>query len=180
MEYYYFAASLPYLESGMRAPVSYENFLSLAAEQLKSSDSKTIERAKTGPCDDPDDPVPLLKAWKSFDMSCRNEMARIRAAKKSQDPARYIRGENYPDPFTAGFAHWAAGQANPLEAEMYLDRIRWEKIEELEKGHYFDIGYLIAYALKLQILERWDRINSTGGDEAVQILLEGLPEGETR
>lgn len=188
MEYYYFAASLPYLEFGMRAPVSYERFLSLAAEQLEGPDRRTIQRAKTGPCDDPDDPVPVLKEWKNFDVSLRNELARTRAAKKSRDPAQYIRGENYPDPFTAGFARWAAGQANPLEAEIYLDRIRWGKIEELEKGHYFDIGHLIAYALKLQILQRWDRINSVGGDEAVRILLqsraqfagEGLPEANPR
>ena len=59
---------------------------------------------------------------------------------------------------------------DPLEAELYLDRIRWEKLEELEKNHYFDITYLVAYALKLQILERWDRINSIGGDEAMQKL----------
>lgn len=180
MEYYYFVASLPCLEFGSRAPVAYEKFLSLASELLTSSDSRTIERAKIGPCEDLDDPAPVLREWKTFDMSCRNETTRLRAAKKSKDPAQYIRGENYPDPFTAGFAHGAAGQADPLEAEIYLDRIRWEKLEELEKNHYFDIEYLVAYALKLQILERWDRINSVGGDEAVQILVQGLPEAKTR
>ena len=33
-------------------------------------------------------------------------------------------------------------------------------MDELATGHYFDLDFLISYALKLLILERWERINS--------------------
>ena len=53
-----------------------------------------------------------------------------------------------------------------------MDKIRWEKIEEFKAGHYFDMEYLAAYDLQLQMLERWDRINSGDGMK----ILEGLTE----
>jgi len=57
---------------------------------------------------------------------------------------------------------------------LYLDRIRWEKIEELKTGHYFDIEYLTAYCLQLQILERWDRVDSGSGMEILKELVENI------
>jgi len=45
-----------------------------------------------------------------------------------------------------------------LEAEKTLDQARWEFLDSLSIGHYFDFNYLLSYLLKLKILERWDRI----------------------
>lgn len=168
--YYYLIASLPMLELGAKPPIPYSDFLLRCREQLTSGDIDVIERIEIGPFEDGEDVFPIFREWKRFDTSLRNEIARARAVKQAKDPAKHIRGENYPDPFVSGFAHWAVSQNSPLEAELYLDRVRWEKIEELERGHYFDIEYLITYALKIQILERWDRIGSEGGMQALQEL----------
>ena len=170
-EYYYLAASLPLLEFGMKMPVSYEYFLSCCEEQLSVRDLEIIKRAKIVPTEDPEDPCPVLREWKKFDTTLRNELSRYRASKKSKDAAVYTRGEGYLDPFLAIEAHWAINEESPLEAERFLDRFRWERIEEFEKEHYFDIDYLIAYALKLQILERWQRIDSEGGMQVLQDLV---------
>ncbi len=170
-EYYYLAASLPLLEFGMKMPVLYEDFLSSCQEQLSIKDLETIKRTNLTPTEDPEDPCPTLREWKKFDTTLRNELSRYRASKKSKDAAVYIRGEGYLDPFLATEAHWAINEKSPLEAERFLDRFRWERIEELEKEHYFDIDYLIAYALKLQILERWQRIDSEGGMRLLQDLV---------
>lgn len=170
-EYYYLIASLPMLEFGMKMPISCGDFLKRSRGQLSPADMGIIERIKTDPFEDTEDPSPTLKEWKRFDRALRNEIVRHRAVRTGKDPLEHIRGENYPDPFVSGFAHWAVHEDSPIEAELYLDRVRWEKIEELEKGHYFDIDFLVAYALKLQILERWSRINSEGGMEALQALL---------
>ncbi|NQT76000.1 MAG: DUF2764 family protein [Candidatus Omnitrophica bacterium] len=170
-EYYYLIASLPMLEFGTKMPISYVDFLKRSREQLESADMGIIERIKTGPFEDTEDPSPTFKEWKLFARALRNEIARYRAARTGKDPLEHIRGGNYPDPFVSGFAHWAVHEDSPIEAELYLDRARWEKIEELEKGHYFDIDFLVTYALKLQILERWDRINSEGGMALLQALL---------
>jgi hypothetical protein len=41
-------------------------------------------------------------------------------------------------------------------------------LEELATGHYFDLVFLITYAYKLMILQRWENIRSADG----MILLE--------
>ena len=158
--YYYLIASLPMLHFGMRPPLSYSDFLEECAHKLSPDDMGSLK----------EDKVSLLKKWKIFDISLRNELVRTRAFKRGKDPNRYLRGSVGIDPFIAPLAHWAANQDSPMETEIYLDKIRWEKIEEIKTGHYFDMGYIAAYGLQLQILERWDRINSGDGAK----VLEGL------
>ena len=170
-QYYYLVSSLAMLEFGTKPPISYGDFLRRCEEQLSTSHMKVIERTTILPCEDIKDLSLTLKEWRRFDTSLRNELARFRASKKSKDPVKYIRGEDSPDPFVSGLAHWAVSQDSPLEAELYLDRIRWDKIEELQKGHYFDIDYLILYALKLQILKRWQGIRSGSGREVLKEVL---------
>ena len=170
-EYYYLVATLPLLEFGMKMPVSYEDFLSSCQEQLSIKDLEAIKRTSIAPLEEAKDPCPTLREWKKFDITLRNELSRYRASKKSKDAAAYIRGEDYFDPFIATEAHWAINESSPLEAERFLDRFRWERIEEIEREHYFDLDYLIAYALKLQILARWQRIDSEGGMRVLQDLV---------
>lgn len=167
-QYYYLVASLPMLTFGMKMPFSYTNFLEQCKEGLNFHDMALIKRVKIGPFEDTEDPSPILREWKRFDTTLRNELARCRASKKSKDVSTYIRGEGYLDPFVSSFAHWACKCDSPLEAEISLDRFRWDRIEELGKWHYFDIGYLVTYSLKLQILERWERINKADGAEVLQ------------
>lgn len=48
----------------------------------------------------------------------------------------------------------AVEQENPLEAEISLLRLLYNKVEELKGSHYFDEVSLFAYALQLRMLER--------------------------
>lgn len=170
-QYYYLIASLPFLEFGIKPPILYRDFLAFSREQLSESDMKILKEATIEPSGDVKGVMSALKEWNIFDMTLRNEIARQRASKMSKEPEKYIRGENHQDPFLAQSAHWAISQESPIEAERFLDKIRWEKIEELARGHYFDMDFLITYALKLQILERWERINREGGMEVLQDLV---------
>ncbi len=170
-QYYYLASSLPMLEFGMNVSFSYQNFLSLCKIQLTPVDMETIERAIILPTEDIKDPSPTLKEWKMFDITLRNELVKSRAHKHGKDPVQYMR-EDHQDPFISHFTQYIVTENSPLEAELSLDRKRWEKIEELKIGHYFDIDFLISYALQLQILERWSRINSPGGMEILQTLVQ--------
>lgn len=158
------------LQFGMKPPFSYPDFLEQCGPELSPDDVNILERASIGPSTDIDDELPLLKEWKSFNRNLGNELARIRAVKKGKDPNIYLRGNEGFDPFTAPLAHWAANQDSPMEGELYLDKIRWNKIEEIKQGHYFDIESLAAYGLELQILERWNRINSGDGMEILESL----------
>jgi hypothetical protein len=51
-------------------------------------------------------------------------------------------------------AREAFSQESPLQAEELLNRARWNFLDDLEVGHYFDIEMILVYALRLQILER--------------------------
>jgi len=158
------------LHFGMKSPFSYSDFLETCSPELDRDDTDMLAKLSIKLSLDIDDKLPLLKEWKRFNRSLGNELARVRAVKKLKDPNKYLRGEDGLDPFIAPLAHWAVNQSSPVEAELYLDKIRWEKIEEIKTGHYFDIEYLASYALQLQILERWHRINSRDGMK----ILEGL------
>lgn len=58
-----------------------------------------------------------------------------------------------------------------LEAERMLDGERWCMLDELSLGHYFDIDFLIVYALKILILERWERIRTADSTGKLQEIL---------
>lgn len=170
-QYYYLIASLPFLEFGIKPLISYDHFLAYCRGQLGISDIEVLERTTIEPPHDAKDASSTLREWKIFDTILRNEIAKQRASKMLKDPAGYVKDVDYQDPFLAASIHWVVNQESPIEAELLLDKIRWEKIEELSKGHYFDIDFLITYALKLQILERWQRINSEDGMRHMQDLV---------
>jgi len=65
----------------------------------------------------------------------------------------------------------AAQADNPLLVERRIDLARWEKLEELELQHYFDLQFLIVYYLKLQILNKWDSIRAEKGRAVLDELL---------
>ncbi len=167
---YYLIASLPMLHFGMKLSLSYPDFLEMCRQELSKEDMDILERVSIEPSIDVKDGLPLLEKWKDFDRALRNELTRLRAVKKGKDPDKYLRGGEGLDPFIAPLAYWAVNQDSIMEAETYLDKIRWEKIEELKTGHYFDIEYLAGFGLQLKILERWNRINSADGMK----ILEGL------
>jgi hypothetical protein len=59
------------------------------------------------------------------------------------------------DPVDAAAAAKAAmALDNPLEAELFLDKARWDAIETLRGLQYFNRNTIYAYLLKLLLLER--------------------------
>lgn len=167
-EYYYLVASLPMLDFVMAAPVSYEDFLGHCREQLSEKDIEIILRATIEPIQATEDNCTTLQKYREFDRQLRNELVVVRAAKKEKEKFDYIKGDYYTNPFLVHQVHVIFSQESPREAERMLDRMRWETIEDLKSGHYFDIDYLVAYALELQILERWEKIVKVKGSEILE------------
>jgi hypothetical protein len=163
LEYYYFMASLPMLEFGAKMPFSRDRFINLCREYLTLMDAEFIQRVNILPNENAEDSSRILREWKRFDIILRNEMARSRALKYGMDAQPYIRGDDYSDPVVFKFAKWILEQDSPLGMELALDRFRWQKIDELGKGHYFDIDCLTVYVLHLLILDKWNKINSVNG-----------------
>ena len=109
-----------------------------------------------------------LKRWRTFETSLRNELVRIRSARKRRDSFKYVRGDGYTDPSVAHIAMHAYRTPSIIEGEKVLDEARWSFLEGLTVGHHFDIDFLIAYVNKLSILERWERIDALDKGRAVE------------
>ena len=60
------------------------------------------------------------------------------------------------------------------ERERKIDKFRWEWLDENTVFHYFDIEYIFAYLAKLQILERWVKLNAEEGERVFRELIHNL------
>ncbi len=113
-----------------------------------------------------------IQKWIGFDTVLRNELVKIRAAKKHVVPAAYLRPADSCSPVSIPAGMAATLPASVLDAEKVLDETRWKALDELATGHYFDLAVLITYAYKLLILERWENISRADGmsllDQALQ------------
>ena len=99
-----------------------------------------------------------VRKWFMFDTGLRNELVRQRAVRLHKDPNQYLRMDGYADLSITHIALSAYRNPAILEAEKILDYARWSALEELAMGHYFDSDALFIYALKLLIVERWEKI----------------------
>lgn len=156
--YTYLIASLPMLHFNGRAPLGFEKFLKNCHTFIPQED---FEILKTESIDGEyvfKNIHSILSQFQEFDTDLRNELAKVRSSRKHTDVAKYLRRERYIEPPIAHLAMNAYRSPSPLEGERILDEARWQKLEELSFGHYFDLEFLFIYALKLLILERWDRI----------------------
>ena len=98
---------------------------------------------------------PTLKRWYDYDTTLRNELVRIRASRKRLDPSKYIRQDGYTEPTLAHLVTSAYRNPSILEAERLLDQERWRAVDEMAFGHYFDLDFLIIYAIRLKMLLKW-------------------------
>jgi len=170
--YVYLISSLPALRFGAAPPFSLEKFLQICLDLLPEEDLEILRLS----VDIGRDFVYLgrseaLRKWCGFNIALNNEIVKIRAGRRHIDPAKFLRPDVY---FSADVFHIAgAAYRNPslLEAESMLDQARWNYLEELSLGHYFDLELLLVYLQKLLILERWQRINRSDKQELLTSVL---------
>jgi hypothetical protein len=167
--YYYLTAQLPYLSYGQTAPITLSRFRELCRDNLTAEDAALLELCALDP--DPVDPelppeerglsyaeLPpetasaFINRWRAWERALRLHLARLR----SQQLKRDLGPADPPDMFVEAQAAAKAAFAmeSPLEAELYLDKARWDAIEELQGIAYFHRDTIFAYLLKLLLLER--------------------------
>ena len=149
------------LHFGMKPPFSFERFLKNCQGFITNEDFLLLNNLPLT-IDDYGKNVrhPTIEKWLAFDTALRNELVQIRAHSKKTEAAKYVRGEN---PIDMAISHAAMSihrSTSILDAEKLLDGARWQALDELGFGHYFDTAFLILYAYKLKMLERWEKINT--------------------
>jgi len=157
------------LHFGMKPPFSFERFLEVCRPFIPE---KEFQLLRTLP--QPEQYFEkgkrhrIIQKWIEFDVALRNELVKIRATRRHSEPATYLRPDGYSGSSLAPAVMAANIHTSVLDAEKTLDETRWKVLEELATGHYFDLDFLITYAYKLLILQRWENIRSADG----MILLE--------
>lgn len=157
--YTYLISSLPALSFSNKLPFSLEELFIKCKGLIPESelqllhsicdqDTYTLNTASVG----------TLERWINFEVALRNELVRARAVRKKIDSLKFIRFPDFPEAQISHVALAAYRSTSILEAEKILDQERWNFLESLSFGHYFDFDYLLIYALKLKILERWEKI----------------------
>lgn len=112
-----------------------------------------------------------MKKLRSYETCLRNDIVRIRASRKRIDPLPYLRTVEDNPYYSDHTAINAQRATTPLESAKVLDQARWQVLDDLAMGHYFDIDLLITYAFKLSILERWDAIRENNNLSTLEKLL---------
>jgi hypothetical protein len=162
--YYYVVASLPTLAFGQAIPFSSDDFLADCQRMLSEKDFEILKKV-TLDYDQPDDQSQSLTALSRINSQLRNQWVRARAKALDKDASEYIRRDSGIDREVVEAVEQAYHVAHPFEADQYLNRYRWQKYDEIAQGHFFDLNCLIVYALKLQILERYQRMTQEKGKE---------------
>ncbi|MDO9573129.1 MAG: DUF2764 family protein [Candidatus Omnitrophota bacterium] len=158
--YIYLISSLPMLHFSTTPVLSLKDFLNSCAELINQPEVALIRQAISTDAYalDASGSGALLK-WKEFDLALRNELARARAIRKKVPVEKFLRQGKQSDMNITHIAQAAIRRTSILEAEKYLDLERWKALDEISSGHYFDLDFLLVYALKLVILERREKIN---------------------
>jgi hypothetical protein len=164
--YYYLIAQLPYLLYGQPAPLSSAAFKSLCEAQLDDED-----RALLGYCTLDggfgfregfpafgEEPEPtssdFINGWRSWERALRLHLARLRYQRLKPEggspPALPPEGMAA----AAATARAALAIDSPLEAELFLDKSRWDTVESLQGIDYFSRNRVFGYLLKLLLMER--------------------------
>lgn len=166
--YPYLVASLPMLHLGTKPPFSTERFLEIAAQFIPEQDLEALRNLPPVQAYATQGPHPAVVKWLEFDTGLRNELTRQRATRKHLSAQDYLWPEAFVEQQILHTAHAAFRNPDILNAELSLDAARWKALDEISCGHYFDLHYLVAYAYKLKILERWDKIRVASAQKLVE------------
>ena len=132
----------------------------------------------------------FLRKWFTFELNLRN-VTLVYAAKNSDIPyenqvipaneaALVMRRSNSRDLGLASDWPWIERVMQIVEIpglldrEKAIDQLRWNFLDELNTFNYFSLEVLLAYYIKLGIIERWLKLDKVTGEELFMQLLGDL------
>jgi hypothetical protein len=119
----------------------------------------------------------FIDKWREWERALRLNVARFRAQRTMRDSAAPVDPPAQPLEAAAAAVKAAAVVETPLEAEIILDRARWDAIGELQGLDAFDRNIVYAYLLKLLILERRSLFKTEEGFKEYKSLYAAILEG---
>ena len=142
----------------------------------------------------------FIREWFTFELDLRNLIAGINSRKglshfdalatdrerslsavviTRNDVAETILRSNAPDFGVVSMIPWAervfaAARGSLLEFEKGIDTLRWDMLNELTTFSYFKVETIVAFSIKLLMVERWKRLDAHVGRARFDKLTEEL------
>jgi len=158
--YYYLGAQLPYLIYGQNAPMSSVAFRELAQQEMSSSEAAVLDYC-TLDVEHTRTPSKFVNKWKEWELALRLNLAKNRALKLKRESGAPVAPSDPTEAVNA--AREALAFESPLEAEIFLDKARWDAIESFQGYNIFNENAIYAYMLKLLLMERRASFNTEEG-----------------
>ena len=164
---YYFLASIPMLRFQDHAPITWEKFLSEARGNISEADYRLLCALDGGS----DCGNAFLKAWNSMNASLDSAINDQRKALLGRDDTS---GIMFRDLDMEQACNAAMSAKNPLEAELFLMRFRYDWLEGEKGFDPFSEKALLCYALQLRILLRKDLFTVESGNREYSAVFDKL------
>ena len=166
--YYYLVATLPMLRYEGVSPFDTASFLEQCNSHVSDRDYQTIKDALSGRPSS----HPFLKKWQQYTSMVKKELNDQRS-KKLGLSAKY-RNDGEKEFRISEAVRQALSNDNALDAELSLLALTWNYIDEIVALHYFDVEALLAYAVKLQLLQRKGLFTKEEGNAEFKRLFSNL------
>ncbi len=97
-------------------------------------------------------PYAVLSDFSNFNFELKKQLKALRDSRQESDETnrKKTNALNLED-------------ANPLEQEIQIMNLQWQEVEQLSVGHFSDFDALIAYKIKLMLIERWWSFDESKG-----------------
>jgi hypothetical protein len=152
--HYYTLAALKTIRLGEKIPITEEYFLQFAEDTIDAKSYQILLKSRWGLTE----PTGFSFADRilSWEKELRLELAKARILKLPFDTPPNLQAS---DGSYSLLEQVRAVMAldSPLDAERYLDQLRWSFLEETGARHYFDLEALVVYYLKLQLALRQEK-----------------------
>ena len=175
MNYYYFISTLPMLDFQRPAfDGGVQAFDTMCRNALDEKDADMLAAVtlENPPAQEVNSRVHFQ--YILWDTNLRNAVAN--AAVPEGRARKYLHKE---EDFFSGIDYIvqnAAAKDDPLERDRIIDQARFDKIEELAALNRFDIEFLVAYRMKLLIIEKYASLSMEQGEKNFDILIQEILE----
>ncbi|MBN2450009.1 MAG: DUF2764 family protein [Lentisphaeria bacterium] len=163
VQYYYQVSALPMLSLGDKPRIGLDDFEGLCRSQLPPHLAAVLLELSLDPVRLPC--CEVEKRWQDWEVWLRNTLVRLRAARVGFDAAAQMRPEGDSFPTDRRRVEEIFGDPNPRTRALELDRLRWQRLDDLGVQHPFDEAALILYKLKLLLAWRWATASVEQGRE---------------
>ncbi|MDR1500403.1 MAG: DUF2764 domain-containing protein [Tannerellaceae bacterium] len=164
------------IEKEEKPPVPFEDFLAALyyAHAMKSDNA-------------------FVAGWFEFNLNVRNILIALTCRKHRLDKAAYVVGEsdtarairssNARDFDLGDHLEYLpsvmriADESDLMLRERKVDLLKWEWLEEATAHRTFDVESVLVYLLKLEMMERWAKLDKAAGERSFRQLVGAMKKG---